>query len=73
MSNFKIKLGAVPLKLRSLEIYVINHFLFLISKKKKLRSTRFAIFLDGVLTEKRERLNKKTETFIKSTFLSHEI
>lgn len=41
MPNFKIKvkLKAIPLKLRSLEIYVLNFFLSLLIKKKKLRTS----------------------------------
>ena len=73
MNTFKLKLGAVPLKLRSLDIYIINHILFLLTKKKKLRSTKLVITLDDILTGKRERLNRKTEEFIKGTFLSSHI
>lgn len=73
MNTFKIKLNAVPLKLRSLDIYIMNHVLFLLAKKKKLRSTKLVIFLDDVLAGKRERLNQKAEAFMKGAFLSPEI
>ncbi len=73
MPNFKIKvkLKAIPLKLRSLEIYVLNFFLSLLIKKKKLRTSRLVISMDTHLTNKREKLNQKTEIFIKETFLAH--
>ncbi len=72
MNTFKIKLNALPLKLRSLDIYIMNYVLFLLAKKKKFRSTKLVIFLDDVLAGKREQLNQKTEAFMKSTFLSPE-
>lgn len=75
MLNFKIKvkLKAIPLKLRSIEIYILNFFLSLLIKNKQLRTSKLVIFIDAHLANKREIMNQKTERFIKETFLSHRI
>ncbi len=72
MNTFKIKLLAVPLKIRSIDIFLTNGLLSILVKKRKLRSSKLVLFLDDVLTEKRERMNKKTEEFIKNHYLALE-
>lgn len=70
MFNLKLRLRAVPLKLRSLEIYAFNAILSLLITQKKLRTSKLVLFLDSLLAHKREMMNQETERFIKETFLA---
>ena len=69
MFNIKIRLIALPLKIRSLEIYSLNAILSLLITPKRLRTSKLVLLMDSRLAQLRERMNSETESFIKNYFL----
>lgn len=68
MNTLKLRFFAIPLRLRSLDIFFINELLAFLAGFGKLRTSKFVIHLDDVLAEKRVVMNQKTEGFIKEHF-----
>lgn len=69
MFNLKVRLIAVPLKIRSLEIYVLNAILSFLIMQKRLRTSKLVLLMDSRLAQLRERMNREAESFIKNYFL----
>ena len=69
MFSIKIRLIAVPLKIRSLEIYAFNAILSLLITQKRLRTSKLVLLMDSRLAQMRERMNSETESFIDNYFL----
>lgn len=63
MDTLTMKLLAIPLKVRAVEIYVINAILSIVVLQKSLSLTKTKLFLDKSLTRKREVLNEKTRVY----------
>ena len=72
MFSIKIRLIAVQLKIRSLEIYSLNAILSLLITQKRLRTSKLVLLMDSRLAQLRERMNSETESFIKNYFLATE-
>lgn len=63
VDGLTMKIFAIPLKLRAVDIYIINALLSLVVLQRSFRLTGTKLFLDKTLTRKRETLNEKTRIY----------